>query len=91
MTPREIMLGFLARAADPSSGVWRVSENPAVQKLQRGCDGDDLEECVSLGLRYAGGDGVSKDEPRAVSLYKKACDDGSGDNTCPAARKAVGV
>ena len=32
--------------------------------------------CTNLGIMYANGDGVEKNEQKAVELYKKACDGG---------------
>src|SRR4051812_13754125 len=42
--------------------------------LKKGCDSNNMDDCTNLGLRYARGEGVPKDEPRAVALYEKACD-----------------
>jgi TPR repeat protein len=35
--------------------------------------------CSNLGFMYKVGDGVAKDEPRALSLLKKACELGMAD------------
>jgi TPR repeat protein len=45
---------------------------------EKQCDGGKLDACDSAGLLYANanGDGLARDEPRAASLYKKACGGG---------------
>src|SRR5262249_32493942 len=46
----------------------------AATRFQRACDGDEFSACVSVGNQYANGNGVTRDEARAVALYSKACD-----------------
>jgi TPR repeat protein len=42
------------------------------------CDKGDREACTSLGAIYRiGGHGVARNEPRAVELYRRACNLGS--------------
>lgn len=42
------------------------------------CDSTFYSACMRLGDRYFKGIGVPKDLPRAVSLFRKACDGGNG-------------
>jgi len=50
--------------------------------LQRGCDSANAQACVELGrlkdpdIRWNAWEGVAKDEPLAMTLYEKACDQG---------------
>lgn len=41
------------------------------------CDNGDARACANLGWAYAKGDGVEKDEARALELYEKACSGGN--------------
>jgi uncharacterized protein len=40
------------------------------------CDGEDWASCANLGTMYRSGQGVSKDEYGAASLFQRACDGG---------------
>jgi tetratricopeptide (TPR) repeat protein len=52
-----------------------------VTLFQRACDAGNTPGCNDLGLAYAQGRGVPKDEKRAADLYQQACDKG-GPNAC---------
>jgi uncharacterized protein len=49
----------------------RYSE--AASPLDQSCSDGSAEACKDLGLMYESGNGVAKDEPRAVKLYRTAC------------------
>jgi TPR repeat protein len=49
----------------------------AASVSQKACDGGGADGCSGLGVAYENGQGVAKDENRAVQLYQKACDGGS--------------
>src|SRR5882672_4273775 len=42
------------------------------------CDAGSADRCRRLGVTYAFGQGVDKDEGRATALYGQACDMGDG-------------
>ena len=48
----------------------------AFEPLKKACDGGNMRGCYNLGVMYADGNGVEKNEQQAVELYKKACDGG---------------
>jgi TPR repeat protein len=48
----------------------------AVTLSQRACDANTLRACTALGVAYAGGIGVPRNDARAVALYQRACDGG---------------
>jgi len=43
----------------------------------RGCDEKQVEDCVTLGTMYMTGVRVAGDKPRALDLYRGACNEGS--------------
>ena len=48
----------------------------AERSVQQDCDSGDMQGCTDLGVMYATGAGVTRDDARAVSLYQRACDGG---------------
>ena len=52
-------------------------QDTPVQSLQDACDAGNVGRCVDLGVRYANGQGATKDESRAVQLFQKGCDGGN--------------
>jgi TPR repeat protein len=46
-------------------------------ECQSACDANDGTGCTNLGMLYDRGEGVAKDQSRAVALFQKACDLGS--------------
>jgi uncharacterized protein len=63
----------------------RVSLRPLEQaracseatECQARCAASEMSACMMLGGMYLGGNGVAKDERRAVALFKQACDGGN--------------
>ena len=51
------------------------TESPSFD-AKKACDAGDMRGCHDLGVMYADGNGVEKNEQKAVELYKKACDGG---------------
>ncbi|MCP4504448.1 MAG: sel1 repeat family protein [Deltaproteobacteria bacterium] len=49
----------------------------ALRVLRRGCDGEYGQACTNLGILYALGRGVEKDESRGLVFFEKACAFGS--------------
>lgn len=66
-----------------SCGAWGVSlankrdYAAAATALKKGCDGDHVDSCASLGLLHAQGLGMTQDLAGAVKLFEKACDSGN--------------
>ncbi|HLW78801.1 MAG TPA: SEL1-like repeat protein, partial [Terriglobia bacterium] len=60
----------------PTSGptVARSSGEPA--GVDDKCRGAGAAGCASLAVRLAEGDGVVQDGPRAIELFRRACDGG---------------
>ena len=48
----------------------------AAELFKKACDGGNMHGCFNLGLMYAFGSGVEKNEQKAAELLKKACDGG---------------
>ena len=46
----------------------------AVGLIAHSCDSGDFVSCRNLGLMYANGRNVARDDAKAVSLYQRACD-----------------
>jgi TPR repeat protein len=44
---------------------------------EKGCEAGEATACTDLALAYEGGEGVPKDQARAVTLHGKACDGGA--------------
>ena len=44
--------------------------------LTKVCNGGKAKACYNLGLMYANGEGITQNKPKAVELFKKACDAG---------------
>jgi TPR repeat protein len=58
-----------AQPAEPSPGHVAIVDPP--------CEQDDAEACAQLGLQLLEGNGIAKDEARAVWLFAQGCDWGS--------------
>ncbi len=59
--------------------LWITNLSAAATNEQRkqfieNCENGDAISCHNMGLMYAHGDGVSKDELQALEFYTKACD-----------------
>jgi TPR repeat protein len=68
-------LAILLLNACSSSAVTSPTADPIAQAFSN-CERGDNVACGRLGSRYEYGDGVARDDGRAVKLYKKACDGG---------------
>ena len=44
--------------------------------LTRVCNNGKVEACYNLGLLYAKGEGITQNKPKAIKLFKKACEGG---------------
>jgi len=53
-----------------------AAQKQAAQAYESACTGHDLEGCAELGTSYMKGDGVTKDEAKAVALDTRSCDGG---------------
>ena len=49
----------------------------AMPEYRQACDEGDKDGCVSLGLMYENGDGVSQEYGKPLALYGQACDAGN--------------
>jgi TPR repeat protein len=49
---------------------------PRAETLRRSCSGGNMRACDDLGVAYAAGKEVAKDEVAAATRYKQACDGG---------------
>jgi TPR repeat protein len=62
----------------PSASVVTIGNTlgscPDLVACENECDGGSADRCRRLAATYAFGEGVEKDEPRAVTLYEHACD-----------------
>jgi hypothetical protein len=47
--------------------------SPVISQNQMACDAGDARACAVLGVMNENGDGVSKDQDRALELYERAC------------------
>lgn len=53
-----------------------INANSDAASLQSACDRNVKNACNNLGVKYLNGVGVAVDYPRALSLFKQACDHG---------------
>jgi hypothetical protein len=44
--------------------------------LTKVCNDGKIQACYNLGLMYAKGEGITKNKPKAIELFKKACEGG---------------
>ena len=44
--------------------------------LTKVCNKGNVKACYNLGLMYAKGEGITKNKPKAIELFQKACDAG---------------
>jgi TPR repeat protein len=70
LTSMTALLGLLVFAAVQTT-TPEAGNDPA--SLKRRCEAGALELCYQLGLLYQEGEGVPKDQARAVALYQRAC------------------
>jgi TPR repeat protein len=47
------------------------------QQTRRKCEAGDAANCKKLGRLYLNGEGVPKDEKKALSIFEKTCDQGN--------------
>ncbi|CAA6825930.1 MAG: Unknown protein [uncultured Sulfurovum sp.] len=47
--------------------------------LTKVCNDGKMEACYNLGIMYAKGEGITENKPKAIALFKKACDGGIED------------
>src|ERR1019366_80932 len=52
------------------------SKAPPWVALEHACNSKDIHACARLAAMYRKGEGVAKDEVKAVALFRKACDGG---------------
>ena len=65
---------------------WQVqAKEYTFKETQSACDRGYAAACFNLGVDYAKGNGVAKDEKKAAQLYDKACSLGSS-NGCENAK-----
>src|ERR1019366_5355781 len=50
------------------------SKAPPWVALEHACNSKDIHACARLAAMYRKGEGVAKDEVKAVALFRKACD-----------------
>ncbi len=67
-------LFFVAGLARPEQG--NATNATELIERQRECASGEICGCWRLGLLYQRGEGVSKDEAKAIELFRKACDGG---------------
>ena len=58
------------------SGQAANKEAEAVKFYRKGCASGDAMSCSDLGVRYAKGIVVARDDVEAARLFRKACDGG---------------
>lgn len=68
----------VAEAAVPVAEEATPEESRSVlsEDLEQDCNNGRMRQCTELGLKYADGQGVQKDDFKAVRLFKKSCDGG---------------
>jgi TPR repeat protein len=73
-----IVLALVQSTNAPAGRSSRESPNPEqdAASLQEGAESGDAKAQVRLGLAYASGDGVTRDEPSAVAWFRKAAAQG---------------
>jgi len=59
-----------------SAALLGAPQEDTADSLQQACDLGDAKGCYKLGLKFAKGESVPKDDAKAVSLLQKACDGG---------------
>ena len=47
--------------------------------LTKVCNDGKMQACYNLGIMYAKGEGITENKPKAIALFKKACDGGIED------------
>ena len=72
-----LTLAYLSACAS-STEVPILAQTPsdAIKQLTSECDQGKAASCTELGVIYAEGRGVTRDERRAVQLVQRACDAG---------------
>ncbi|BDG02968.1 tetratricopeptide repeat protein [Anaeromyxobacter oryzae] len=65
----------LACAAVPR-GVTAAGERRTFSEARTGCEGGDARACADLGVLYATGEGVARDDVAAFAALRRACDAG---------------
>ena len=63
----------------PTTVPVKSGERQTDDELQAACARKHAESCIDLGARYAQGDGVDVDQPRAAKLFEQACTLGDQD------------
>jgi len=75
-----VLIVWLAASMLSSTAAGQAPSPPqfpeVVQRLMLECEQGKYESCSFLGMTYAYGSGVAKDEARAVAFYQRACDGG---------------
>src|SRR5262245_42703642 len=61
--------------AGPTPGDASLAQGAT--RPEEACNAGDAKACFNLGLLFAEGRGMSKDEARAAALFTKACDGGN--------------
>jgi TPR repeat protein len=67
-----------AKACTMAGSLYALNDNPnydkAIEYTIKGCNGKDMEGCLSAGSAYLMGAGVKQDKSKAMQFYKKGCD-----------------
>ena len=74
--PRYLLPGVMLVLFGPTMAPTQDATTADPQTLQQACERGGRRECYRLALLYQSGEGVTKDTPRAVDLYRRACSDG---------------
>ncbi|MFO0614960.1 MAG: tetratricopeptide repeat protein [Polyangiaceae bacterium] len=73
---------FMYRESQPpDEAAAKRSFDKARAAYQASCDAGDQDWCTNLGVMFAMGAGVERDEAAALVIFRKACDTGN-DNGC---------
>ena len=76
MTIRTPRMAILLCALIPNCTAAEETCNVPTE-CQEECDAGSAAACSTLGYAYMEGQGVTKDDDQAVTLFKKACDSGN--------------
>jgi len=59
------------------SGIAEKQSSSDIATLSAACDRGTYSACVALGTKYLAGNGMAKDNSRALALFQRSCDGGN--------------
>ena len=78
-----VIIGFLHAENNESNNSCKnvkvkgcFDSNFMSKLLTKVCNDGKMKACYNLGLLYANGEAIKQDKPKAIGLFKKACEGG---------------